>query len=81
MKIEVLGMSCKKCADLHQRVEQAMEQAGVEAELVKLEGLDAMMARGCTVPPGLAIDGELICAGKLPKVAKIAEWIKAKSSA
>lgn len=75
MKIQVLGTGCMKCNKLYTEVEQAMAQAGVSAELSKVEKLEQIMQFGIAFTPGLVIDGELKSQGQLPGVAQIVSWI------
>jgi len=75
MKIQVLGTGCMKCNKLYAEVEQAIAQAGVDAELSKVEKLEEIVKFGTAFTPGLVIDGEVKSQGKLPGVAQIVSWI------
>lgn len=77
MKIEVLGSGCAKCKKLYAEAERAVTDAGVEAEISKVEQLDDIMAYGVMVTPALAIDGQVKASGRVPSAAEIAEWISA----
>ena len=80
MKIEVLGTGCMKCNKLYKEAEQALVEAGVEAELSKVEKIDDIVAYGVAITPALVIDGQVKSAGKVPKAADIAAWIKAAAA-
>jgi len=67
MKIQVLGTGCAKCAKLYDAVEKAVAEAGVEAELSKVETLEEIATFGVAMTPGLVIDGEVKSVGKIPK--------------
>ena len=71
MKIEILGTGCTKCKSLHQLVQQALADAGVEAEVVKVENLDDIVNSGVPITPALVIDGTVKSAGALPKAAQV----------
>ena len=77
MKIEVLGTGCAKCRKLHQLVEQVVGEAGVDAEVLKVEKLEEITKYGIAFTPALVIDGTVKSAGSIPKSAQIAEWLKA----
>jgi len=77
MKIEVLGTGCMKCNKLYEEAKRALAEAGVQAELSKVEKIDDIVAYGVAITPALVIDGEVKSAGKVPKSAAIAEWIRA----
>ena len=75
MEIKVLGTGCAKCHKLHSLAQQAIAEAGVEATLIKVEQIDQIASHGIAFTPGLVIDGEVLSAGKIPKVAQIVTWI------
>jgi len=75
MEIKVLGTGCMKCQKLYAEAEQAIAQAGVPATLVKVEKLDEIMGYGVMMTPALVVDGEVKCAGRIPKAAEIVSWI------
>ena len=77
MKIQVLGTGCPKCKKLAANVEEALRTAGVEAEVEKVTDINEIVNFGVVFTPGLAIDGQVKAAGKVPSPAQIAEWIKA----
>lgn len=71
MKITVYGPGCEKCHKLQANVEEAVRQAGVEAEVEKVEKAADIARAGVLFTPGLAIDGKVVVSGKVPDVAKI----------
>ncbi|RME22846.1 MAG: thioredoxin family protein [Deltaproteobacteria bacterium] len=76
MKVQVLGTGCMKCNKLYEAARQAIDQAGVPAELEKVENILDMMKFGVAVTPALVIDGKVKAAGKIPSVEQIAAWLK-----
>ena len=46
MKIQVLGTGCPKCIATMANVEKAVVEAGVDTEIVKVEDIAEMVARG-----------------------------------
>ena len=76
MKIEVLGTGCPKCQATVRNAEQAVKELGVQAEVVKVEDLSEIAARGVMVTPALAIDGEIKCSGRIPTVEEIKNWLQ-----
>jgi small redox-active disulfide protein 2 len=75
MKIEVLGTGCAKCSKLYEAAKQAVETAGVDAEVVKVTDLNEIMQKGAMITPALVVDGEIVVAGKVPKPAEIAKLL------
>jgi len=76
MKIEILGMGCPKCKKTVANAEQAVRELGVDAEIVKVEKIDEIMKYGVIMTPALVVDGEVKCAGKIPAVEEVKNWIK-----
>jgi len=75
MKIEVLGTSCTKCKKLFQLVEKVVAEAGVDAEVTKIESLEGIMKYGVAFTPALVIDGTVKASGGIPKAAQIQAWL------
>ena len=71
MKIEVLGPGCAKCATLYENVKKALELAGREAELVKVQDIPAIMKYGVMSTPALVIDGTVKFSGKVASAEEI----------
>lgn len=70
-KIQILGTGCAKCEKLAANAKQAADQLGLEYELVKIKDLNEIMSFGIMTTPGLAVDGKVLTAGKLPSPAEI----------
>ena len=75
MKIEVLGTGCAKCKKAKELVEKAVEESGVNAEVVKVENIDDILNYGVMVTPAIVVDGEVKIAGKIPELDTIKEWL------
>ena len=76
MKIEILGTGCAKCRRLEENVRKAVKEAGVQAEIVKVEDLDAIIGRGVMMTPALLIDGQPRAVGRVPGLEEIKRMIK-----
>lgn len=79
MKIKVLGTGCPKCKKLYSEAEKAVKEAGVSAELEKVENIDDIMNYGVMMTPALVIDDEVKASGRVAPSSEIAKWIKEKS--
>ncbi len=78
MKIEILGMGCPKCKKTTQNAQQAVEELGIDAEIIKVEELEKITEYGVMMTPALVIDGEVKVAGKIPSKQDIMNWIEEK---
>ena len=75
MKIEVLGMGCAKCKQLMANAEKAVKEAGIQAEVVKVEDMNQIVGYGIMTTPAIAIDGEVKSAGKVLSADEIKKLI------
>lgn len=75
MKIEILGSGCAKCKKTKEIVEQAVAELGVDAEVVKVEDINAALDYGVMITPAVVVDGDVKIAGKIPAIETVKEWI------
>ncbi|MFH2073240.1 MAG: thioredoxin family protein [Actinomycetota bacterium] len=75
MKVQVIGPGCANCQRLYAEAEKAVAQAGLAAELIKVERREEIESFGVWVTPGLAIDGEVKASGRVPESREIVSWI------
>ncbi|TLN24870.1 thioredoxin family protein [bacterium] len=66
MKLEVLGTGCQKCSKLYDAVKEAAKEAGIDAQIVKVEDLGEIMKHRVLMTPALVIDGKVAFSGKIP---------------
>ena len=64
-KIQILGTGCAKCKTLTENAKKAVELAGIEAEIEKVEDIKEIMKFNVLMTPGLVIDGEVKAAGRV----------------
>ena len=81
MFIQVLGTGCAKCKKLHEIVEKAVHETGVDAQVEKVEDIQKIMAFEILMTPGLVIDGEVKTAGRVPTVEEVKKLIIAAKAA
>ena len=73
--IEVLGPGCNNCKRLEANAREAVQMAGVEAEIIKVTDHADIAAHGVLSTPGLVIDGKVVSAGRIPSAGDIAVWL------
>lgn len=71
MDIKVLGSGCAKCKQLHAEAEKAIAQAGLPAQLSKVEAMEDIVGYGVMRTPALVIDGRVVSSGAIPNAAEI----------
>jgi len=64
-KIQILGTGCAKCKTLYENTKKAVEEAGVEAEIEKVEDIKEIMKFNILMTPGFVLDGEVKAAGRV----------------
>jgi small redox-active disulfide protein 2 len=73
VKIEILGTGCMKCKRLMNNVEIAVKELGIQAEIVKVDDIAAIMDRGVMLTPALAVNGEIKISGRVADVKELKE--------
>ncbi len=78
MKIEILGTGCAKCRLVEEHTRQAVAELGVPAEIVHVQDVNAIVARGVMMTPALAIDGTVAVSGRVPTLSELKELLRAR---
>jgi len=74
-KIEVLGPGCANCKRLEAVAHEAVQMAGIEAEIIKVTDYRQIAAYGVLSTPGLVIDGKVVSTGRIPSAGDVAAWL------
>ena len=67
-KLQILGTGCPKCQKLTELTEQAAKKLGIDYEIIKAMDINEIMSFNVMITPGLAVDGEVKVAGKIPSI-------------
>lgn len=76
MKIEAFGSGCCNCVKVYEIVEEAVSKLGIDADIVKVTEMKYIVSRGIMRTPALAVNGKVVCAGRIPKLQEVEGWIK-----
>ncbi len=76
MKLEILGPGCKRCQILAENTKAAVAELGIDAEVVKVEDMRAIMAYGVMNTPALVVDGQVRLAGHIATPRQIRELLQ-----
>ena len=71
MRIEILGPGCARCQRLAENAKAAMQELGLEGEIVKVTDLNEIVSRGVMTTPALAVDGSVKTIGSITSVKEI----------
>jgi small redox-active disulfide protein 2 len=75
-KVQILGTGCPKCKKLYETAQQAVKEAGVEAEVTKVEDMNEIIQFGVMMTPALAVDGDVKSVGKVLSAGEIAAMLQ-----
>ncbi|MFH2124745.1 MAG: thioredoxin family protein [Pseudomonadota bacterium] len=76
LTIRILGTGCVSCNSLQTMVIDAMERAGVAADIEQIHDRDEIWRLGVTSTPALMINGRIKVAGIKPTLAQVEGWIR-----
>jgi small redox-active disulfide protein 2 len=65
ISIEILGTGCAKCNALEQAAHQAVNDLGIDAQIVKIDAMDQIIARGVMMTPAIVVNGEVKSSGRV----------------
>ena len=75
MDIKVLGPGCPKCQQTEKVVEEAVTEAGVNAQIEKVTDTLEIAGYGVFGTPAVVVDGDVKSVGKIPKKQDVISWI------
>ncbi len=70
-KIQILGTGCARCRKLTENAERAVDELGIQAEIEKVTEIPEIIKFRILMTPGLAINGQVKAAGRIPSVEEI----------
>lgn len=69
--IKILGTGCAKCKTTEAVVREALAEAGIEAEVIKVEDIQKIMDYDILSTPAVVIDEVVQIKGRVPKKEEI----------
>jgi len=76
MEVRILGTGCPNCQRLERVAREAAQEAGVQAEFVKVTDIRQIMTYPILGTPGLVINGRVKSSGRIPRKEEIIAWLK-----
>lgn len=76
MRIKILGPGCVNCQKVEEIARAAVLDLGAEAEFGKVTDFEEIMKYPIMATPGLVINEELVCAGRIPSIKEVISWVK-----
>ena len=75
MEIKILGAGCANCKRLEQLTHEAVAEAGISAQIIKVTDMKAIMSYPILSTPGLVIDETVVSSGRVPRKAEIVTFL------
>jgi small redox-active disulfide protein 2 len=75
LTIKVLGPGCDNCRKVEAVARQAVATMGLEAEVLKVTAYPEIKKYPILATPGLVINENLVCAGRIPNEAEVTTWL------
>jgi small redox-active disulfide protein 2 len=75
LKIKVLGVGCANCKKVEEVTRQALTYMSLQAEIIKVTDNAEIMNYPILSTPGLVINEELVCSGRIPSQTELTTWL------
>jgi len=75
MRIKILGPGCARCRQLEKTTREAVQELGIEAEIEDVKDIKKIMQYPILTTPGLVIDENLVCSGRVPSKAEVTTFV------
>ncbi len=75
-KVVVLGSeNCVTCTNLKDKIAKMVSDKNIPAEVSKVTDIVEVMKYGVMSVPGLVIDGQVKCSGRIPSDKELNSWL------
>jgi small redox-active disulfide protein 2 len=75
MNIKILGTGCAKCHQLEQVTRDVVKELAIDATVEEVKDIKKIMNYHILTTPGLVINEDLVCSGKVPSKAEVTQFI------
>ena len=75
MNIKILGPGCARCQQLGKTAREVVKELGIDADVEEVKDINKIMEYPILTTPGLVINGQLLCAGRVPNKAEVTQLI------
>jgi small redox-active disulfide protein 2 len=75
MNIKILGPGCARCHQLEKTTREVVKELGIDAAVEEVKDINRIVDYAVLTTPGLVINEELVCAGRVPTKAELTQLI------
>lgn len=75
MNIKILGVGCARCHQLEKTAREVVKELGIDASIEEVKDMMKIVQYPILTAPGLVINEELVCAGRVPTKAELTQLI------
>jgi small redox-active disulfide protein 2 len=75
MNIKILGSGCARCHQLEKTAREVVKELGIDATIEEVKDMMKIVQYPLLTTPGLVINEELVCAGRVPTRAELTQLI------
>jgi len=75
MNIKILGPGCARCHQLEKTARDVVKELSIDATIEEVKDMMKIVQYPILTTPGLLINGELVCAGRVPTKAEVTQLI------
>ena len=75
MKIKILGPGCARCDQLEKITKEVVKELGIDFSLEHVKDVKKIMEYPILHTPGLVLNEELVCSGRVPTKAEVTSYI------
>ena len=75
MNIKILGPGCARCHQVEQTAREVVKELGIDASIEEVKDIKKIMEYPILTTPGLVLNEELVCSGRVPTKAEVTQLI------
>lgn len=75
MNIKILGPGCARCHQLEKTTREVVKELGIDPSIEEVKDINEIIAYHILTTPGLVLNDELVCSGRVPSKAEISQFI------